>query len=1133
MHLIWTRQIIIALLALTIGAVVLVLIGIGGVMSLVSRGPLELPQLKSFIEQRINDELADETLKIGAISLTSGQDGAANQVVLSNVTLFGSTHEKLLTVPEIRTEFSLMNLLRGTVSPSQIEIIGTQLKLIRQRDGSIAFLRLTDAGDTVFKGDILKELDRFLQRDELKNLTSIALRKADIQLTDVRTGHQWEVSDSLLQFTRKEDQITLHTQISVEKSGEDPTSLTATATHKIGDLDAGILLKFSNAAPLDLADMVGALDWMRILDARVSGSLTARLGNDGSVGDLHGVLDLGQGRVRQTPASQPIGFDQAKVYFSYDKASDRLEFSQITLDTTSGTVSSEGYAVLERSDTGGVRSMAGQFRFDDLLLNRPDVFANPLKLNGAGLDFRLSFNPLKIEVGSLTVFDGDATYRLSGESKAGADFWTNQYDIEVSSAHRDRIMAFWPIKAIPKTRKWLIENITEGVVRNFRGGLRSKAGKFKYAFNFDVSDARVRFMKTMPELRDGQGYGYLTNNDLRIDLTAGHLIAADNTVVDGAGSSFYIPNINTRPAIGDITLSARGGLQAALHLLDVEKFQFLKKVGLTPQVASGTVSVTGTLQVPLTKHAKPTDVVFDAVAEVRDLTSDTLIKGHSLYGAKMHFAATDKGLEMQGPVTLDGVPMQARWRLGFGKAAAKGSEVVADVGLTQKNLDALGITLPKGSIAGEAPAKVVVNIKKGKVPTYTVNSNLVGAKLQIPALQWIKSSKSTGKLSLSGSFGTAPTVDTLSLTAPGMKAAGKIDFNKDGTMKTLRLSHLRAGDWLDSAALIEMGGNGNAHITLSGGAADMRNFNISNGTGNSDATGSSPIDVKLDRLTIVTGIALTNFKAKLEPGKGMSGTFTGRVNGGSSISGTLFPHKYGTAFDLHATDAGRVLASADLMENVYGGDMRVVILPSIKGGEYDGNLKVKNTRMTSTSALAGLMNGISIVGALQQLEGNGIHFSTVEGKFLLRPNGVQIKDISAVGPSIGLTLDGWYNSQNRTVDFEGVTTPLYAVNGLFQKALGKLGGRKKGEGLFSFTYRMKGPADDPKVSVNPLSILTPGAFREIFRKKRPTSKNKGQVTAGNGPHLNSKVLPTKQKTKRVKQKRKKQPFSSTDANDMR
>ena len=44
---------------------------------------------------------------------------------------------------------------------------------------------------------------------------------------------------------------------------------------------------------------------------------------------------------------------------------------------------------------------------------------------------------------------------------------------------------------------------------------------------------------------------------------------------------------------------------------------------------------------------------------------------------------------------------------------------------------------------------------------------------------------------------------------------------------------------------------------------------------------------------------------------------------------------------------------------------------------------------------------------------------------------------------------------------------------------------RKGEGLFGFNYTLRGPSAAPQVSVNPLSLLTPGMFREIFRRPPP------------------------------------------------
>jgi hypothetical protein len=48
---------------------------------------------------------------------------------------------------------------------------------------------------------------------------------------------------------------------------------------------------------------------------------------------------------------------------------------------------------------------------------------------------------------------------------------------------------------------------------------------------------------------------------------------------------------------------------------------------------------------------------------------------------------------------------------------------------------------------------------------------------------------------------------------------------------------------------------------------------------------------------------------------------------------------------------------------------------------------------------------------------------------------------------------------------------------------------RKGEGLFGFNYRVTGTAENPNVAVNPLSVLTPGMFRELFRQRPPNLKD--------------------------------------------
>ena len=84
-----------------------------------------------------------------------------------------------------------------------------------------------------------------------------------------------------------------------------------------------------------------------------------------------------------------------------------------------------------------------------------------------------------------------------------------------------------------------------------------------------------------------------------------------------------------------------------------------------------------------------------------------------------------------------------------------------------------------------------------------------------------------------------------------------------------------------------------------------------------------------------------------------------------------------------------------------------------------------------------------------------------------------------MGPSIGLSMNGRYDIAVDRLDMQGTVSPVFLINGIGSFLT------RKGEGLIGFNYTLRGPAAEPKVKVNPLSALTPGMFREIFRKAPP------------------------------------------------
>jgi hypothetical protein len=144
-----------------------------------------------------------------------------------------------------------------------------------------------------------------------------------------------------------------------------------------------------------------------------------------------------------------------------------------------------------------------------------------------------------------------------------------------------------------------------------------------------------------------------------------------------------------------------------------------------------------------------------------------------------------------------------------------------------------------------------------------------------------------------------------------------------------------------------------------------------------------------------------------------------------------------------------------------------------------GNLKIKNIRLRNMPALLELLDAISIVGLIDQLQGPGLVLNEIEANFVNLPDQIKFEQASAFGPSIGISLEGYYAKATNNLNMQGVLSPLYVVN-----AIGSIFTRK-GEGLLGFNYRLKGNADRPEVLVNPLSIFSPAIFREIFRRPVP------------------------------------------------
>jgi hypothetical protein len=116
-------------------------------------------------------------------------------------------------------------------------------------------------------------------------------------------------------------------------------------------------------------------------------------------------------------------------------------------------------------------------------------------------------------------------------------------------------------------------------------------------------------------------------------------------------------------------------------------------------------------------------------------------------------------------------------------------------------------------------------------------------------------------------------------------------------------------------------------------------------------------------------------------------------------------------------------------------------------------------------------------------------FSVGKGQFLLN-------DAYVNGPQLGATMRGRVDFKSQTVNLGGTYVPLYGLNSALG-AIPILGGifvGRQGEGVVGITFAIQGKLDDPNVLVNPMSVVAPGIFRQIF-EFRGEGQNAASTTA--------------------------------------
>ncbi len=1098
-------------LRVLLGLIALLAVGLsGGALWVIDRPLVLSPGVQARIEARLDARLTGYRLRFGEVQVVM-QSGMRPSLRLRDVTLAeAGAPTPFASLRELETSLSRDAFLAGELALRSVRLSGANALLRRTEDGLFQ-LAVGEArqpiGAAPSLAGLIEGLDRVLTLPGLAKLDRIAVEGLSLRFEDARAARAWNIDGGRVTLTRSQnadgdaagDVLSIRADAALLGGFDFATVLDARYDSRIGARAASASVRFTDLAAGDLASQVPALAWLAGLRAPIAGELRSSVAEDGSLGPLSGSLQIGAGVLQPTEATAPVPFDAAQAFFTFHPDRGVLQFDELSVTSRWVTGRAAGQVILEGlSPDGRPAAVVGQVTLDGMTVGAGVLGDAPLRLERVWLDGRLRLDPFVLHLGQVTVQDQGLRALARGRITAAPDGWEVALDAALPGGAAGtagpaptvagnpaskpgtvdlvRLLALWPGGLAPKARAWVVDNMQAARVRDLHFVLRMTPGappRIDLGGSFD--QARFRALRGLPDVMDAAGWISLTGHRFAAVIEQAQMQPPDGGLLDLAGSAFVVPDVRVVEGPAETRLTVAGPLPALLSVLDQPPLRLMQKAGQPVTLADGRVTATARLDFPLRRRLTITDVAVAAEARITDATSRSLIPGRELTAAQLTARLADNVLTIAGPARLGAVPMTGAVRIGL---AGGGAQVTADVELSQRFLDEFRISLPRGTVTGTGQGQLTLDLSKGADGAFRLTSDLRGLGLAVPQIGWRLPAAGRGRFEITGRLGTPFRIDRLALDAPGLRGEGRLTLTASGGLDRLDLPQVRIGGWLEAPVTLVGRGARPPEVSVSGGWIDLRRTSVGGG-GGAATDGGGPVALKLDRLIVSEGIVLTGFTGTFDTAQGFDGSFAARVNGQAAVTGRVVPQDGRSAFRILSDDAGAVFGAAGLLKKAAGGALDLTMRPASEPGSYDGVLRVTDVRLRDAPAMAEMLSALSIVGLLEQMGGQGIPFSEVDADFRLTPTRASILRSSAIGASLGLSMDGTYDLATGEMAMQGVVSPLYLFN-----AIGSVLTRK-GEGLIGFSYRLSGTADAPRVQVNPLSILTPGMFREIFRRPAP------------------------------------------------
>ncbi len=504
----------------------------------------------------------------------------------------------------------------------------------------------------------------------------------------------------------------------------------------------------------------------------------------------------------------------------------------------------------------------------------------------------------------------------------------------------------------------------------------------------------------------------------------------------------------------------------------------------------------------MTRDVEFKDMKVNGTARLENAIATGVVEGVDVQGGALDVNVSEQALDAKGEIMIKGVPATLTWERLFFTPEDRQPPIRISALLNEQTRDKLGIKV-NHLVRGPLPTTILIKRDETGAQSMSLEADLSGAELIFGNMGWTKpkgKQASVGFDIVKAGDGSTELAN-LKITGDDIAITGSMFLDPEQHLKSFNFSDF-SFDILTHVQIAAMVREGNIlDVRATGASYNGKQFFQSLFSAGQLAENAPPepddvLGINLSaRIDTVVGFYDTTLKdvhvtLQKRGGKLVALDIKGALNGDAQVAVKLDHEGSSRVIKAECRDAGAAFRLVGFYPSVAGGEASLQVnLDAGDVGSKSGTLWVRNFELLGDAVVSDVLADPNTTAALgrqpskRQADRVRIGFRQLRAPFSVGGGKFRLNDAYMNGPQLGATMRGSVDFKTQTVDLGGTYVPAYGLNAGVLGAIpvfGKVLTGRQGEGLIGITFTVQGKLDDPAVLVNPMSVLTPGIFRQIF-----------------------------------------------------